>query len=140
MVFAIAGTIIRVALTVLVIGGMAGAAMYRVLDRTNPNRVLEDGTVVEPVYESPKPDPTEEPEAEPEPERQTRVIEERVVEPKPQQPTAVIIGSDSSGGHVDTGQGTVQNHDDTESHSGGTDSGHTEGGGSGTGGGGGTSG
>lgn len=54
------GTILAVILTLLVVGGATGAAMYRVLDRSNTTSTSEDGAVVEPIFESASPAPTDE--------------------------------------------------------------------------------
>lgn len=67
------GTILAVILTLLVVGGATGAAMYRVLDRSDTSSTSENGAVVEPIYSSPSPEPSEEATTqEPTQQRQTR--------------------------------------------------------------------
>lgn len=74
------GTILAVILTLLVVGGATGAAMYRVLDRSDTGSTSENGAVVEPIYGSPSPDPTEEPAEQ----RQTR-------DAPTEEPTTIVV-------------------------------------------------
>lgn len=75
-------TILAVILTLIVVGGATGAAMYNVLDRGNTGEATNDGAVVEPIFGSPSPSP--EPETQ---EPQPRVHQERPTE----EPTTIIV-------------------------------------------------
>lgn len=54
-----AGMIMTVILTLVLVGGATGAVMYRVLDRGGSSAATNDGAVVEPIYSSPSPSPDE---------------------------------------------------------------------------------
>ncbi len=76
------GTVIGVILTLIVVGGATGAAMYQVLDRSD-STTTENGAVVEPIYGSPSPGPTEEAEA---PAMQGGMRQQQT-----QEPTTIIV-------------------------------------------------
>ena len=80
------GTILAVILTLLVVGGATGAAMYRVLDRSDSSGTSENGAVVEPIYESASPSPTDEPTEQQEPATQRQTGNQRT-----QEPTTIVV-------------------------------------------------
>ena len=109
----VVGLALGVALTVVVVGGLAGVAMSRMLDRTNPNRVTEDGAVVEPIFESPTPEPTGTPE--PEAPVPAPVTSQRhPIESVPTQEPAVVVVPHDTPSSTDSQQHEEEEYTDTQ--------------------------